>query len=275
MGRSALVTPISFRYASAAKESTLACSDFHPKRPMCTALGDSRTGTRIASPADAELGLAALPACDGLQQRVGNGLHVAVAEEAHRDAQRTNVLRIGEMLLGVAVGVLRARADGLVVDQRPVGDDDRAASDADLGEDEVPLRVAVSGAELGDLASSSCDRVLVTVATGVGVVERAQPGGDLLLLVERGLVGTVCREIHHPVGLAVEGGERVRGTPGGGERNRPGHRGGVRGRRGAGGTGEDPAEQAPHGVPPRARAPLPRRKRAPSTAPAEPAAIEE
>jgi len=44
------VTPISFRYASAEKESTLACSDFQPKRPMATVPGDSSTGTCIGVP---------------------------------------------------------------------------------------------------------------------------------------------------------------------------------------------------------------------------------
>jgi hypothetical protein len=72
VGRSGLVMPISFRYASAANDSRLPCWLFHPKRPIRVRPACSRIGTVMAR---------WLCVANGGQGAVRHGLDVTRAED--------------------------------------------------------------------------------------------------------------------------------------------------------------------------------------------------
>src|SRR5262245_63531169 len=64
--------------------------------------------------------------------------------------------------------------------------------------------VEVAGAKLRDLAARACDRVLVAVGTGCGVIERAQAFTNFFPLFEYLAVSIVGSLINKTSGVMVE-----------------------------------------------------------------------
>ena len=89
--------------------------------------------------------------------------------------------------------------------------DERAAGRGD----ERPVGPAVPGPRFEDLTDAAGDAVLVALGAGLRVVDRAEPCGYCVALLEDGLVadecagdGRVCALRLEAVGLVVEGGRR-------------------------------------------------------------------
>jgi len=74
---------------------------------------------------------------------------------------------------------LNLGADGAVIYQVPILDDFRSMIDRDLRILELPWAVEMSYAEFGNLGRGSRHRCLVTLAAGLGVVERAESIGAM------------------------------------------------------------------------------------------------
>ena len=73
----------------------------------------------------------------------------------------------------------------------------------------------MSHAQLGNLAGGSRERCLVTLAAGLGIVERAESiGGDGLDLLEKLLISLAPVRIRKSVALVVESGDCFRGLGG-------------------------------------------------------------
>ena len=85
----------------------------------------------------------------------------------------------------------------------------RSVPDRDARVDEAARGVAVSRSQLGHLAGAAGVRVLVALAAGLRVVERAEPVGDPLDAVELLAVGFVGVLVHEAVAGAVERGGRL------------------------------------------------------------------
>jgi hypothetical protein len=77
-----------------------------------------------------------------------------------------------------------------------------AACDRNVGVAETTVRRAMADAQFGDLARSARGGVLVALATGLRVVEWAQPVGDVFYRVEGRLIGVVGRIIDHAISPA-------------------------------------------------------------------------
>jgi len=104
--------------------------------------------------------------------------------------------------------------------------------DWDLRILELAVGIEVSHAQLGNLAGCSCDRCLVTLAAGLGIVERSESiGGDVLELLKKLLVSFAAVRIGKTVALVVESGDGFRGPSGRlacqAEKNTPPRSGGI------------------------------------------------
>src|SRR5262249_5994770 len=64
--------------------------------------------------------------------------------------------------------------------------------------------VEVTGPQLGDLADSAGDRVLVALGAGLRVVDRPKSLGDVVALLEDTAVSVECGLSGEPVGQVVE-----------------------------------------------------------------------
>jgi hypothetical protein len=83
--------------------------------------------------------------------------------------------------------------------------------DRDLRILELPVGVEMSYAEFGNLGRGSRHRCLVTLAAGLGVVERAESiGGDVLDLLKKLLVSFAPVRIGKSVAQVVESGDCFR-----------------------------------------------------------------
>ena len=89
------------------------------------------------------------------------------------------VSRLGNALLDLERGKRGARADGAIVDEIAARDHRRPVPDGNARVDEAARGVAVSRAQLGHLAGAAGVRVLVALAAGLRVVERAEPVRDV------------------------------------------------------------------------------------------------
>jgi hypothetical protein len=86
--------------------------------------------------------------------------------------------------------------------------------DWDLRILELAVEIELSHAQLGNLAGGSRDRCLVTLAAGLGVVERSESiRGDAFDLLEKLLVRPASLRIGKSVALVVESGDGFRGLP--------------------------------------------------------------
>src|SRR5207245_4854682 len=94
--------------------------------------------------------------------------------------------------------------------ERASRDHDLAARNRDVRVAKLPIRTEVAHAQFRDLAGSAGGGVLVALAAGLGVVERAQPVADLLDFVEGRQIGFMGRVIDEAVALVVEGAGRLR-----------------------------------------------------------------
>ena len=142
------VIPISFKYASPANASRLACWSFQPKRPMRSFPSLSGTSTLMACPQIFPCDALALFLANFEQSLVGDGFHVSVAERVRGEAGGAHGLRLGHAFLNLG-------ADGAVIHQVPVLDDLRSVIDRDLRILELAVCVEMSHAQLGDLAGGS------------------------------------------------------------------------------------------------------------------------
>src|SRR2546428_4714372 len=129
--------------------------------------------------------LAGLGIGDGQERVAVNGLDEAVAERVERGAESAHFVAAEHALL-----------DGGV--DRPVIDQRSARMIDEISPIEVP------GAQLGDLADSAGDRVLVTLSAGLGVVDRPKPVGDLIALLESVTISVKLGLSGKPVGQVVE-----------------------------------------------------------------------
>ena len=154
-------------------------------------------------PPDLPAALGGLPARHVDERLVRHRLDEAVTQEAERDPRRHNGFRQRHAFLNLRVRKLGAGADGAVVHERAAGDDHGSARNGDRGILE-PSAGAVADPQLRDLAGRPRDRVLVALAAGLGVVERAEPIVHPLHLVEPRLVGLVGGVVHQAVAQVVE-----------------------------------------------------------------------
>src|SRR5205823_4480702 len=123
-----------------------------------------------------------------------------------RRARGADRLGVGHPLLDLRIGERGTGTDGPVVHERAAGDDDLAARDGNVGVPEAPVFAAVADAQLGDLARAARGGILVTLAAGLGVVERTQPVVDGFDFVEAVLIRMMGGVVHHAVAEVVESG---------------------------------------------------------------------
>jgi hypothetical protein len=138
------------------------------------------------------------------QELVRRGLDQSVAEQVDRYPEGADVGVVRHVLLDLLVRERAARADGAVVDQRPSFDDHLAARDRHPRGLKSALRIAQAGAELGHLAAAAGEGVLVAFAARLRVVQGPKSIGNVLDVVEHGLIVDECRLIDRTVRLAVE-----------------------------------------------------------------------
>ena len=162
-----------------------------------------------------------LLASQSQERRVRHRLHQAVSQQVEGEPGRADRLRVGHPLLNLGVGERGVGADGAVVDEGAVGDDDGAARDRDVRVAEPAVGAEVADPQLADLARPAGDGVLVALAAGLRVVQRSQAVSDLFDLVEAGPISVVGRVTDHPIALVVEPRGRFgRGWPRGWGRKR-------------------------------------------------------
>src|SRR5258708_28449594 len=137
---------------------------------------------------------------------IRDGFHKAVAHKIQRNAEGANFLRIRHSFLNFRAGESGIRADGAVVHERASFDDLRSTSDGDFRILKFAIRATVSHAQFGDLARAPGSRILVALAAGLRVIERAEAVGDLFDFIELDLVGGVGGVVDQPIGLVVVAG---------------------------------------------------------------------
>src|SRR5207249_6161315 len=114
--------------------------------------------------------------------------------------------------LDLAVGKGAVGADRALVDESAPLDGHRSAVDRNFRIAKAPVGGRVTNAQLLHLARTTAHRVLMALAAGLRVVERTEPIGDCLKLVEHAEIALVRRLIREAVAFVVEaGGRRGRG----------------------------------------------------------------
>src|SRR5262249_13191803 len=109
----------------------------------------------------------------------------AIAECVERGAEGAHFVAAKHALLNGGV-------DRPVIDQRST----RMINEIDA--------VEVPGPQLSDLADRAGDRVLVTLGAGLGVVDRPEPLGDPVALLESGAISVELGLCDETVGQIVE-----------------------------------------------------------------------
>src|SRR5580693_5909472 len=107
------------------------------------------------------------------------------------------------MLLNFRAGESAAGADGTVVDQRAAFDDLRAVIDGHFGILKHAVGVLVSDAQFGNLARAARGGILMALAAGLRVVQRAQSVGKMLDLFKRVLIRGVRGVVSETVTLVI------------------------------------------------------------------------
>ena len=103
------------------------------------------------------------------------------------------------------------RTDGAIVHQRAVLDHLRAVIDRNFRGLKEAMGIDVADAQFAYLTGSAADWRLMTLAAGLGIVERPKAiGSDMLHLLEELLVGLAPVRIGKAVALVIESGERFR-----------------------------------------------------------------
>src|SRR6266702_3670306 len=132
--------------------------------------------------------------------------HKSIAQKVQRYAECSDRFRIRDALLNFRSGKSGIGADGTIVHERAALDDFRAASDENLRVHELTVGSRMSHPQFGHLAGAAGSGVLVALAAGLGVVERAETVVKRLSFVELCLIRSMSSVVHHAVGLIVETG---------------------------------------------------------------------
>ena len=119
---------------------------------------------------------------DGRQRAVVDRFDEAVSQRVERRSQRPDILRCRHMFL--RLGDHRA-----IIDEGTSADAAGAIIDGDGRIDKIAIRIGVADAQLGELAGTAADRVLMTVGASPRVENRPKSAIDVVgqfvnLLVE-------------------------------------------------------------------------------------------
>ena len=110
---------------------------------------------------------------DGHQRVVVDRFDEAIAQRVERRPQRPDILRFRHMFL-------RLRDHRAIIDEGTSADAARAIIDGNSWIDKIAVRIGVADAQLGELAGTAADRVLVTVGASPRVEDRSKPGIDVV-----------------------------------------------------------------------------------------------
>src|SRR5262249_36597620 len=108
----------------------------------------------------------------------------SIAEQRYGHADGADRLGVGHTLLDFRTGKRRVGTDGTVIHQRAAGNHLAAVSDRNLRILEVSIAIQVTRANLGDLARSAGNGILVALAAGLRVVEWSEAVRDLFYGIE-------------------------------------------------------------------------------------------
>src|SRR5713101_6200128 len=137
---------------------------------------------------------------------IRDGFDESIAQNVQRYAERADFFRVRDAFLNFRAGKSGIGADGTVVHQGAALDDLRAAGDGNLRVHELTVGSCMSDPQFGHLAGAAGSGILVALAAGLGVVERAETVVERLSFVELCLIRSMSSVIHHAVGLIVETG---------------------------------------------------------------------
>src|SRR6266436_4103492 len=112
--------------------------------------------------------------------------------------------RSRDALLDFLVGKSGVRTDGAIVHEGASGDGFRSVRDWNVRSAEASVGSIVADAQLRNLGGGAGDRALVAFTARLGIVERAEAVGELLDLVELGLVGLMCGIVDDAVSFVVK-----------------------------------------------------------------------
>ena len=138
---------------------------------------------------------------DGQQRVVVDRFDKAVAQRIERCPQCPDILRIRHMFL-------RLGDDRAIIDERTSADAAGTIVDRDRGVDKIAVRIFVADAELGELAGSAADRVLMAVDAGPRIKDGSKPAIDVVCRFVNLLVAgeTVAGRFGDPVADALRAG---------------------------------------------------------------------
>ena len=135
---------------------------------------------------------------DGQQRVVVDRFDKAVSKRVERRPQCPDILRRRHMFL-------RLGNDRAIIDERTSADAAGAIVDRDGGVDKIAVRIFVADAQLGELAGTAADRVLMAVGASPRIKDGPKPAIDVVrgfvnLLVEG---ETVAGRFRDPVADAL------------------------------------------------------------------------
>src|SRR5437868_8261551 len=151
---------------------------------------------------DAAAALRWLIVGNGKQGVAVDGFHETIAQGIGGGAEGANGFVARRALL-------RLRTNRAVIHQRAAGNRVGAIIDEDGGVHELAKAVAVTHAQLGDLADAAGNGILVAIGARLLVVDRSQTIGDCFLLFEMFLVVRESR-FSQPVARAAADARRIR-----------------------------------------------------------------
>ena len=154
---------------------------------------------------DAAAALRWLIVGNGNQSVAVDGFHETIAQGIGGGAEGANGFAARRALL-------RLRTNRAVIHQRAAGNRVGAIIDEDGGVHELAKAVAVTHAQLGDLADAAGHGILVAIGARLLVVDRSQTIGDGFLLFEMLLVvrEAVAGRLSQPVARAAADARRIR-----------------------------------------------------------------
>src|SRR5271168_1205065 len=110
---------------------------------------------------------------DRQQRVVVDRFDEAVSKRVERPPQRPDIFRFRYMFL-------RLGNDRAIIDERTSADAAGAIVDGDRGVDKIAVRIGVADAQLGELAGTAADRVLMAVGASPRVENRPKPAIDVV-----------------------------------------------------------------------------------------------
>src|SRR3989442_12680509 len=138
-----------------------------------------------------------------LDRHIWRRLDKPVSEQIEGRAERANLLRLRNALLKLDVREGGIGTNCAIIDKRADGHHCCAVGDRDAGIDKLSSRVAVPHAQLGDLAESAGDRVLMAFAARLRVVDRPEAIGYVFDLIELLLIRLMSGLIDDAICLTV------------------------------------------------------------------------